>query len=148
METVTDLHALVGSFVNFKYILPSGQSIQFWEDDRIYLGNQLPKKNSNRCYGLTADENYLLVCEYGENGWMKKVGSWKMEFAECQRCIRVPAGIILYLTKEVGDGTKGCRVLLFLQNFRFHISLTKRKPFKNIRTVEYRHQMKEMRFYL
>lgn len=29
---------------------------------------QLRKKNSQRCYGLTADENYLLVCEYGEGG--------------------------------------------------------------------------------
>jgi hypothetical protein len=29
----------------------------------------LGKKISGyRCYGLTADENYLLVCEYGENG--------------------------------------------------------------------------------
>jgi len=38
-------------------------------DDRcVYLGNQLPKKNSDRCYGLTADERYLLVCEYGEGG--------------------------------------------------------------------------------
>lgn len=26
------------------------------------------QKNSSRCYGLTADENYLLVCEYGDNG--------------------------------------------------------------------------------
>ena len=33
------------------------------------MGNQLCKKDgSGRCYGLTADENYLLVCEYGENG--------------------------------------------------------------------------------
>lgn len=31
-------------------------------------GNQICKKKSNRCYGLTADENYLLVCEYGDGG--------------------------------------------------------------------------------
>lgn len=68
MEEVTNLNALKGSFVNLEYILPSGQTIKFWNDNRIYLGNQICKKNSDRCYGLTADENYLLVCEYGENG--------------------------------------------------------------------------------
>lgn len=68
MEEVTNLNALKGSFVNLEYTLPSGQTIKFWNDNRIYLGNQICKKNSDRCYGLTADENYLLVCEYGENG--------------------------------------------------------------------------------
>jgi hypothetical protein len=68
MPEVTDLNALEGSFVNLEYTLPGGQAIKFWDDNRIYLGNQLEKQNSDRCYGLTADENYLLVCEYGENG--------------------------------------------------------------------------------
>lgn len=68
MEEVTELYALRGSFVNLEYDLPGTQKIKFWDDDRIYLGNQLCKKGSDRCYGLTADENYLLVCEYGENG--------------------------------------------------------------------------------
>ena len=68
METITDLNALKGSFVNLQYTLPGGGTVRFWEDDKIYLGNQVSKKNSDRCYGLTADENYLLVCEYGEGG--------------------------------------------------------------------------------
>ena len=68
MDEVTDLYALVGSYINAQYTLPGGEKIRFWDDRRIYLGNQLPKKNSDRCYGLTADENYLLVCEYGQNG--------------------------------------------------------------------------------
>ena len=68
MEEVTCLNALRGGFVNLQYTLPGGRQIRFWDDNRIYLGNQLCKKNSERCYGLTADENYLLVCEYGENG--------------------------------------------------------------------------------
>lgn len=68
MEEVTGLNALHGAYINLQYSLPSGQKIKFWDDDRIYLGNQICKKNSNRCYGLTADENYLLVCEYGDNG--------------------------------------------------------------------------------
>lgn len=68
MEEVTTLNALHGAYINLQYTLPGGQRIKFWDDDRIYLGNQICKKNSNRCYGLTADENYILVCEYGDNG--------------------------------------------------------------------------------
>ena len=37
MEKVTSLNALKGSFVNLEYTLPGGQTIKFWEDDRIYL---------------------------------------------------------------------------------------------------------------
>ena len=68
MEEITSLNALNGAYVNLAYKLPGGQEIRFWDDGRIYLGNQVRKKGSDRCYGLTADENYLLVCEYGENG--------------------------------------------------------------------------------
>lgn len=68
MPEVTDLYALVGGYVNLEYGLPGGQAIKFWDDKGVYLGNQLPKLGTDRCYGLTADESYLLVCEYGENG--------------------------------------------------------------------------------
>ncbi len=69
METVTDLNALPGSYINLEYTLPSGQKVKFWEDNRVYLVNQLCKHDgSGRCFGLTADENWLLVCEYGDNG--------------------------------------------------------------------------------
>ncbi|MCI8618572.1 MAG: DUF3795 domain-containing protein [Oscillospiraceae bacterium] len=65
MEEITELHGLKGSFVNLAYGLPSGQTVKFWDDDKIYLGNQLHKKDSDRCYGVVADESYLLVAEYG-----------------------------------------------------------------------------------
>ena len=68
LEEITDLYALNGAFVNLAYTLPGGQEIRFWDDGRVYLGNQVHKKGSDRCYGLTADESYLLVCEYGEGG--------------------------------------------------------------------------------
>ena len=68
MPQVTDLYALVGGFVNLEFRLPGGQMVKFWDDKCIYLGNQLPKIGTDRCYGLTADENWLLVCEYGESG--------------------------------------------------------------------------------
>lgn len=68
MEEVKDLNALLGSYINLQYTLPGGQEIRFWDDKRIYFGNQVCKIGSSRCYGLTADENFLLVCEYGEGG--------------------------------------------------------------------------------
>ena len=34
----------------------------------MYLGNQVERRGSDRCYGLAADDEYLMVCEYGEGG--------------------------------------------------------------------------------
>jgi len=68
MEEVKELHEGKGSFVNLDFPLPCGQTVKFWEDDKTYYINELEKKNSTRCYGLTADEKYLLVCEYGDGG--------------------------------------------------------------------------------
>ena len=39
-----------------------------WTTKKIYLGNQICKQDSGRCYGLAADEDHLLVCEYGDGG--------------------------------------------------------------------------------
>ena len=68
MPQVTDLYALRGAFINMPFILPSGEQVKFWNDNKIYLGNQLSKGNTDRCYGIAADETHLMVCEYGENG--------------------------------------------------------------------------------
>lgn len=68
MPEITDLNALVGGYINLEYTLPGAQKVKFWDDRRVYLGTQVQKTGSDRCYGLTADENHLLVCEYGENG--------------------------------------------------------------------------------
>ena len=77
MEKVADLHALRGSYVNLAYALPNGQIVKLLEDNRIYLGNQLHKKGSDRCYGIVADEKYLLVAEYGCNGSDAEIVVWK-----------------------------------------------------------------------
>lgn len=65
---VKDLNLLVGSYVNLEYVLANGQSVRLLEDNHVYWGNQIEIPDSDRCYGLVADENYLLVCEYGCNG--------------------------------------------------------------------------------
>ena len=68
MPTITDLCQLCGVYVNLEYTLPNGDNIKLLDDTKIYLGYQVEKTNSDRCFGLVADDNYLLVCEYGQNG--------------------------------------------------------------------------------
>ena len=48
--------------------MPSGQTVKLWDDNKLYYWAELCKKNSERCYGLAADETHLLVCEYGDGG--------------------------------------------------------------------------------
>lgn len=68
MGEVTQLFALRGLFINLEFTLPGGQRAKFWHDDRIYLGSQLPKAGSQRCYGICGDEHHLMVCEYSAMG--------------------------------------------------------------------------------
>lgn len=68
MEEITVLHALKGSYINLEYPLLNGKNVKLLDDNKIYLGSQIHKKGSSRCYGIVADEKYLIVCEYGEFG--------------------------------------------------------------------------------
>lgn len=71
MKTVDELYPLVGSFVNLKYNLPNGQAVNFLDDTSIYLANQLECEfdaDGDRCFGLAAGLDFLMVCEYGKNG--------------------------------------------------------------------------------
>lgn len=73
MAEVTRLDALVGACINLAYTLPNGQTVKLLEDEKIYLGGQTGKQGSDRYYGLAADEDFLLVCEYGEGGSDPKI---------------------------------------------------------------------------
>lgn len=68
MPEVKELFSLCGVYVNLEYTLPNGEKIKFLDDKNIYLGTQLEKSNSDRCFGLIAGDDFLLVCEYGCNG--------------------------------------------------------------------------------
>lgn len=65
---IESLNRLNGSFVNLEYQLANGQRVKLLEDNNVYWGNQVEIPGSDRCYGLVADEKYLLVCEYGCGG--------------------------------------------------------------------------------
>ena len=69
MPKIDELYALVGKYVNMEYPLPSGQTVKFLDDNSMYLGNQVEcELHKGRCYGMIACVDFLLVCEYGENG--------------------------------------------------------------------------------
>ena len=68
MPTITTLCQLSGAYVNSEYALPNGEKVKLLDDTKIYLGYQVKKAHSDRYYGLVADDDYMLVCEYGCNG--------------------------------------------------------------------------------
>ncbi len=69
MPKVEKLNALVGSYVNLAYPLPSGASVKFLNDNTTYLGTQLePLFGGERCFGVLANMDFILICTYGEGG--------------------------------------------------------------------------------
>lgn len=71
LPKVESLNVLTGSFINLEYTLPNGKCVKFLDDDATYLGSELPCIfGGDRCFGLVAGLDFLLVCTYevaGEN---------------------------------------------------------------------------------
>lgn len=69
MPKLDKLNALVGSYVNLEYRLPSGQTAKFLNDQTTYLGNQLESEfGGGRCFGVLANMDFILICTYAEGG--------------------------------------------------------------------------------
>ena len=69
MPEVKKLNALVGSYVNLTYRLPSGANVKFLDDHTTYLGNQLESElGGDRCFGILANMDFILVCTYEAEG--------------------------------------------------------------------------------
>ena len=72
MPKIDNLYSLHGDFVNLEYILPNNKKTKFLNDDELYLGNQVEcvfnSDKTKKCFGLLANMNFLIVCEYGEDG--------------------------------------------------------------------------------
>lgn len=65
---VDTLYLLSGSFVNLEYPLSNGTTVKYLKDNDVYLGNQIERADSDRCYGVVANQEFILVCEYGCGG--------------------------------------------------------------------------------
>ncbi|MBR1457697.1 MAG: helix-turn-helix domain-containing protein [Oscillospiraceae bacterium] len=69
LPRVEKLNALVGSYVNLAYRLPSGVSVQFLNDQTTYLGTKLESPfGEGRCFGVLANMDFILISTYGEGG--------------------------------------------------------------------------------
>lgn len=69
MPRVESLNALVGGYINLEYRLPNGQTVKFLDDNATYLGTQLECEfGGDRCFGLAANMDFLLVCTYEAEG--------------------------------------------------------------------------------
>ena len=69
MPELKRLNALVGGYVNLEYTLPGGQKVKFLNDGTTYLGNQLESEfGGDRCFGVLANMNFILVCTYEAEG--------------------------------------------------------------------------------
>lgn len=79
MEEVIELYPLVGGFINPEYPIPGGTA-KFLKDDEVYLGAQVRNlfdESGKSCFGVVARENFLLVCEYEENGVNPEIVTYK-----------------------------------------------------------------------
>lgn len=71
MPKITELYPMNGEYVNVEYPLPNGKTAKFLNDKSVYLTNQVECEFNdgeyNRCFGIVAGMDFLLVAEYGEN---------------------------------------------------------------------------------
>ncbi len=69
MPKLTKLNALVGGYINLEYRLPNGKTVKLLDDNATYLGNQLECEfGGNRCFGIAANMDFILISTYEENG--------------------------------------------------------------------------------
>ncbi len=72
MPNIEELYPLNGAFVNLEYQLPNGKKTKFLDENDIYLGTQVEcifnDDEMKRCFGVIANMNFIMICEYGENG--------------------------------------------------------------------------------
>lgn len=77
MPTLTKLYGHKGDFVNLECKLPNGQFAKILDDSKMYYVAELPKANSDRCFGLVTDKKQLAVFEYSAGGKDSELIIWK-----------------------------------------------------------------------
>lgn len=67
-ESLTSLNLLDGSYLNLEVELPNGIKTKLLDDNKKYYANQIDIAGSDKCYGVAADENFIVVYRYGCEG--------------------------------------------------------------------------------
>ena len=68
LPKVEKLNVLSGSFINLEYRLSNGNKIKFLNDKASYLGSQLELEGLDRCIGIAANMEFLLISSYEADG--------------------------------------------------------------------------------
>lgn len=68
LPRVEKLNVLSGSFINLEYRLPNGNLVKFLNDKASYLGSQLEIDGFDRCIGIAANMEFLLISSYEADG--------------------------------------------------------------------------------
>ncbi|MBR5974699.1 MAG: helix-turn-helix domain-containing protein [Clostridiales bacterium] len=69
LPKIEKLIPLVGKDVNLPYRLPNGSIVRFVDDDKTYLGTQLPSEfGEGRLFGVLAGMDFILISTYEPNG--------------------------------------------------------------------------------
>lgn len=76
LTSVQALHDLPGSYINLECRLPNGQTGKILDDSTTYSATQVEQTDSERCYGVAADDEQLAVYEYGCNGANAVLVAW------------------------------------------------------------------------
>ncbi len=79
LTSLQSLNVLPGSYINLECQLPNGATGKILDDAKTYYAAQVEKADSDRCYGVAADDDQIAVYEYGCNGadailmaWLKR----------------------------------------------------------------------------
>ena len=67
-EKINSLNLLDGSYLNLEVELPNGTKAKLLDDNKKYYANQVDIACSDKCYGVAADEDFIIVYRYGCDG--------------------------------------------------------------------------------
>lgn len=76
LEIIDSLNELNGDYINLESRLPNGETGKILDDNKKYLGAQVEIPNSEKCYGIAADETMIAVFRYGCRGKDSEVVAW------------------------------------------------------------------------
>ena len=77
MPKVNKLYGHKGEFVNILCKLPNGKFDKILDDKKMYYTAELPKPNSERCFGVVTDKVQLAIFEYSKDGADAELIIWK-----------------------------------------------------------------------
>jgi hypothetical protein len=76
LKNVTKLNELKGDYINLECKLPNGEVAKILDDNKLYMGCQVEIADTDKCYGIAADEKQIAVYRYGCNGADAELVAW------------------------------------------------------------------------